>query len=131
MDMNSTTILIVDDIPDIRELLSIILSDAGYEVLSASNGLEAIEILASNSIDLVVTDILMPKMDGIELINRAKESHKNLQFILISGGGRHMVDKVDYNYLDTVKKLTGVDTVFNKPFKPEELIQAVREKLKV
>ena len=124
MDNEQNKILIVDDVEDVRQGLSQILQDENYIVTTAANGKEAIKILQSEHIDLIITDILMPEMDGIELLKQAKELElSDIQYILISGGGRKSAG--DYDYLATTKKLTGVNNLLKKPFKPEELIELV------
>lgn len=118
------SILLVDDVKDVRDGLSQILSDEGYDVMTAENGLQAIKKLMNKHTDLIITDILMPEMDGIELIDKVKEFNlPGLQYILISGGGRKLAN--DYDYLEITKKLTGVSTLLKKPFKPEELLEVV------
>jgi YesN/AraC family two-component response regulator len=123
------TVLIVDDIKNIRDGIAFILSETSHNILEAQNGLEAIDILNTTDINLVITDILMPEMDGIEFVRRAKEEFPSVQFILVSGGGRQLASAGDYSYLETAGKLTGIDTILKKPFKPEELLTAVNEKL--
>lgn len=115
-------ILLVDDVKDVREQLSHVLEDEGYNVSTASNGIEAIKALSNTHIDMIITDILMPEMDGIELIAHAKKINPHeLKFILISGGGRKLPD--NYDYLEATKKLTGVTSLLKKPFNPDELIE--------
>lgn len=74
MPDNPYVILIVDDDPDIRLLLDFNLSRDGYEVLEATNGAEALDIMREHAVNLVITDLTMPVMDGYELIRILKES---------------------------------------------------------
>ena len=69
-----STILVVDDRAINREALSLLLNEHEYEVLEAEDGLQATELVQNNKIDLIITDILMPKMDGITFIKRLKEN---------------------------------------------------------
>jgi CheY-like chemotaxis protein len=117
-------ILVVDDVEDIREVLTQILQYEGYNVIAASNGKTAMEAIDGMRIDLVVTDILMPEMDGMELVNKIKESTPDTKFILMSAGGRYLPAK-DYDYLEVAKKLTGASMVLKKPFEPTELIDII------
>jgi DNA-binding NtrC family response regulator len=78
-------ILVVDDEPGIRELLFDILNFLGYQSLMASNGIEALETLARNEVDLIISDIRMPRMNGIELLKTVKERNLEIPFVLISG----------------------------------------------
>lgn len=122
-------ILIVDDIKDVRESLALILEDEGYNTTHASNGLEAVKVLADSQIDIMITDILMPEMDGLELATRARNQFPELKIILISGGGRPAKNGNDYDYLDLTAKLTGITHVLKKPFKPLEIINLVHQLL--
>ena len=78
------TLLIVDDEKSIRETLKIILSDLNYSVLTAKDGFEAIDILNNNIIDILITDLRMPEMDGIELMKNALEIDSFMETIFIS-----------------------------------------------
>jgi len=80
-------ILLVDDEADIREVLSLALSDMGYRVLEAENGLQALEIFSDVRPALVLTDIKMPGMDGIELLKRIKHENPETEVIMITGHG--------------------------------------------
>jgi len=116
-------ILVVDDEPLLRETLRLALTSAGHTVTVAPNGragLVAIE--ADQTIELVVTDILMPETDGLELIMRLRKSGRRLRVIAISGGGRtHNMDVLDF------AQTFGADMVLSKPFEPAKLISAVAE----
>jgi len=126
MSITGKNILVVDDFQDIRESLSEIFEDAGCQVASAENGLKAIKVLKQQPIDLIVSDILMPEMDGLELVKATRDTHPDMKFILISGGGLH---NEDFNYLEMSKLLTGISTVLSKPFKPEVLLNMTEELL--
>jgi CheY-like chemotaxis protein len=79
------TVLVVDDEQGIREVAEAILSLAGYRVLTAANGHEAIQIVTAKTIDLLFTDIRMPGMDGFDLATQAKISQPNLRVLYSSG----------------------------------------------
>jgi len=85
--MNLPPILIVDDEPDIREVLSISLEDSGYTVYSAESGAAALEIFKEVSPPIVLTDIKMPGMDGIELLDKIKHENPEAEVIMITGHG--------------------------------------------
>jgi CheY-like chemotaxis protein len=80
-------VLVVDDNFDYRHLLDLTLGHGGYKVYSAEDGLEGIAVLESTDIDLVISDIRMPRMDGIKLnaYARATPKYKNINFIFVSG----------------------------------------------
>ena len=101
------TILVVDDEAEIRNLLEIYLSNEGYEVIKASNGEEAIEIVNSNYIKLIVLDVMMPKMDGIETCKRIREK-MNIPILMLSAKSEDM-DKIQ-------GIMTGADDYITKPF---------------
>ncbi len=75
IDKNQISILVVDDEEDIRDVLEIALKDIGYTVFLAENGEKAFEIFKSERPDIVITDIKMPVMDGIELLKRIKQEN--------------------------------------------------------
>lgn len=119
------TILIVDDEADIRELLSETLRPAGFRLLTASCGREAKQWLANEPIDLVITDIVMPDVNGLSLIMEIVKAHGTVKIIAISGGGGI---HGRYDYL-AISKLVGVKKIFRKPFSPNEIKQSVIELL--
>jgi two-component system nitrogen regulation response regulator NtrX len=81
----SRTILIVDDEKDIRTALTGILEDEGYQVITASSGMEALETVRQEMPDLVLLDIWMPGIDGLETLERLKALFPQLTVIMISG----------------------------------------------
>lgn len=127
MENIAKSILVVDDVEDVRELLTLVLREEGYEVHTADNGANALTVLNNTHIDLAVTDILMPEMDGIEFITEASIQQPDLKFIIISGGSRTPVSEFDY--LSITQKITGVKNVLKKPFNPEDLIHLIEETL--
>ncbi|MFO7964999.1 MAG: response regulator [Desulfobacterales bacterium] len=83
----SETILIVDDEPGIRKMLGIALADKGYRVMTARGGAEALEMLKHEAPSIVLTDIRMPGMNGIELLKRIKAAHPDTEVVMITGHG--------------------------------------------
>jgi YesN/AraC family two-component response regulator len=81
----SFNVLIVDDEEEIRDMLGRHFRLLGYEILKARNGKEALQILSENRIEAVITDIIMPEMDGIELLQRLKEDHPMIRIIVMTG----------------------------------------------
>ena len=82
--MSENKILLVDDEEGIRKVLGISLADSGYEVLSAADGAEALDIFRREYPGIVLTDIKMPGMDGFELLRRIKEKNPEAEVIMIS-----------------------------------------------
>ncbi|SCH46349.1 MULTISPECIES: response regulator transcription factor [unclassified Romboutsia] len=115
------TILVVDDEAEIRDLLEIYLSNEGYDVIKASNGEEAIEIVNNNDIKLIVLDVMMPKMDGIEACKRIREK-MNIPILMLSAKSEDM-DKIQ-------GIMTGADDYITKPFNPLELTVRVKALLR-
>jgi len=81
------TILLVDDEADLREVLDISLSDTGYNVLTAENSTQALDLLNDNDIPVVITDIKMPGIDGIELLRKIKSKNPETEVIMLTGHG--------------------------------------------
>ena len=81
----SKKILVVDDEPAIRELLSSFLEIMDYEVESALNGKDAIEIIEKNNFSIIISDVKMPDINGIDLLKKVKEFNKKIEVILITG----------------------------------------------
>ena len=115
-------ILIIDDEPYILLMLKKMLERAGYEVDLASNGREGMDLFNKETADLVITDIIMPDKEGLELIIEMKRQRPNLKIIAMSGGGRISPD----SYLECATHF-GAEKVFQKPFRQKELVSAVRE----
>lgn len=115
-------ILVVDDDAIMRGTLVDILSSQNYQVKEASNGVEGIRNLDNEHFDMVVTDILMPEMDGIEFILELKEKYPHLPIMAISGGGFISAE----NYLNMAMDL-GANTLVVKPFDMDNFILKVKE----
>jgi len=117
-------ILLVDDEKSIRKMLRTVLGDDKYSFAEASNGLEALAIMETQSIDLILTDVIMPDCDGIELVMSVRKKLPDIKVIVMSGGGRVRAD----HYLNLAEKL-GAARVFEKPFNTAELRDTVSELL--
>ena len=121
--VNKTKILVIDDDEIVRQVLEMLLKDLGYEVISSSDPYEAISIfdLNKDSIDLVISDMIMPKLNGKELFYRIKEIKKNLRFILLSGYTKNNVDE---------KFLNDIDLFLEKPIRKDVLEKEIKKCLK-
>jgi DNA-binding response OmpR family regulator len=115
-------ILIVDDEPAIRKLLAVMFQEQGHAVYQASNGVEAINVLASKTIELMIIDIVMPEQGGIETIMKARENNDSLKIIVISGRV-----SVDNDAFQNLVKQYKVDRVFDKPFDKDVIYTTVLE----
>jgi CheY-like chemotaxis protein len=118
----SLSILIVEDDKGLRQTLGMLLKSAGHRVASAGNGKEALKELDRESIDLIVTDVLMPEKDGLEFIQEVRQKRPFLPIVAMSGGGSHVVDKL--HYLD-VAKILGAAVSVPKPFSSEQMLSAI------
>ncbi len=119
-------ILVIDDDPQIRSFLETILSRENFVVLTASNGKKGMKIFKDNTIDLVLTDIIMPEKEGFETIREILEIRPNTPIIAMSGGGINSSE----GYLRIAKSL-GAYSIFEKPIEKEHLIALVKESLGV
>ena len=116
------TILIIDDDDLIRVLLRSALEEAGYEVTEAANGRQGLELYRYRPTDLVITDIVMPEMNGLDMLLELTREFLHAKVIAISGAGG------ERNVLD-VAKLLGARQTFQKPFSLPHLLGAVRYEL--
>jgi DNA-binding NtrC family response regulator len=117
-------ILIIDDDESITSMLRMILSRQGYEVFTAANGREGVKLFHSTPADLVISDILMPEMDGLEALKQLRQLSPNLKLIAVSGGGIRL--KMD---VLRVAELLGAAATFEKPYKIDALLASVRQLL--
>jgi len=117
-------ILLVDDDDPFRKMLRKTLIKMGYEVVEARNGDEAVKLYEQETVDLVMTDIIMPEKEGLETIDALKSKHLGVIIIAMSGGGRGSAT----DYLK-VAKLMGADRILSKPFSNEEMAATLDELL--
>lgn len=113
-------ILVIDDDVAMRSLLRRTLERAGHRVMEASNGREALRLAAAESFDAIITDLLMPETDGIEVVLHLRKAHSTVPILAISGGGR----VAGTEYLEMAKTL-GANAAIAKPFEPDHLITLV------
>lgn len=117
-------ILVIEDDLEMREMLKTMLEREGYDVLIAADGQEGFDVFSSEPTNLIITDILMPEKDGIDVIDYFHSNYPGVNIIAISGGG--CVGPEDW--LQLVKHM-GVSYTFKKPFNRKELLKTVRELL--
>lgn len=119
--MSQETILIIDDEKEIRDLIGIYLINEGYNVLKAADGIEGLNYLEENTVHLVVLDIMMPRLDGIQACMKIRES-RNVPIIMLSAKSQDM-DKI-------MGLTTGADDYVTKPFQPLELVARIKSQLR-
>jgi len=113
------TVLVADDEASIRHVLSLVLSEHGYEVRAVADGEEAMKELAAREYDVVISDVRMPKLDGLALLKAAMASHPDLTFLVMSAYGSK--DQA----LEAVA--AGAYDFIQKPFKPEEIVFVLKK----
>ncbi|KZL90534.1 alkaline phosphatase synthesis transcriptional regulatory protein PhoP [Clostridium magnum DSM 2767] len=119
--MIKETILIVDDEKEIRDLIGIYLENEGFRVIKACNGLDALKVLETEEVHLIILDIMMPKMDGMKACLKIRES-RNMPIIMLSAKSEDM-DKI-------LGLTTGADDYLTKPFNPLELIARIKSQIR-
>ena len=111
-------ILIVDDNLMMRRLIRNVFRNDRMDILEAKNGIEGLQLVKENSFDLVITDIIMPEMEGLELIIQLRKMLPKIKIIAISGGKPY--------YLYMAKKL-GIEAIFTKPLNHSEFEDTVKK----
>ncbi len=117
-------ILLIDDEPMVCELVETMLSAAGHAVVVAANGRIGLEQLETSDIDLVLTDIIMPEVEGIEMVMTIRKRFPDKTIIAMSGGGR----AGDMDFLAAAREL-GASAILRKPFTIKALNDAISEAL--
>ena len=120
-----TRILVIEDDEDVRNLLRDMLEEEGYDIVVAEDGHAGARIWREEAVDLVITDIFMPKKDGIEIIAELQLDYPDVKVVAISGGGRLDPD----TYLASAELLGAISSL-PKPFGRKELLREVRTALK-
>jgi DNA-binding NtrC family response regulator len=115
-------LLVIEDEPLVRQTIRMILALDGHSIIEAENGALGLAQLAQNEVDLVLTDLVMPGMEGIETIKQIRLLHPHLKVVAISGTGAYNL------YLNAASKL-GANAVLQKPFLPAQLRQTVARAL--
>jgi len=115
------TVLVADDDPEIRDVVHIFLRNEGFQVLEAEDGLQAVDFMRREAIDLVILDVMMPGMDGIKACFKIREM-SSIPIIMLSAKGED-IDKI-------TGLTTGADDYVSKPFNPLELIARVKAQLR-
>lgn len=114
------TILVIDDDSGLRDVMRRALTSAGHVVVQAENGRIGLEAIRRAPPDLVITDLLMPEREGLQVIRELRANGSLLPILAISGGGR----TARLDFLDLAREL-GADETLAKPFRPRELVAAV------
>jgi CheY-like chemotaxis protein len=129
-------VLVVDDEVDVRDAIKRVLDRAGYSVRAIGNAGAALEELRSCHADVVITDIIMPKINGVEAIEFIRKEFPAVRIIAISGGGNFGITDYQPHAITTSAYLAaaeraGAHMILTKPFESKDLIQAVEQVLGV
>jgi CheY-like chemotaxis protein len=125
-------VLVIDDDVDVRDALRRVLERAGYTVRTCADALEAVNQLHCQAVHVVITDIIMPKLNGVEAIRTILRDFPEVRIIAISGGGNFGIDSYKPNAITTTAYLAaaeraGAHYVLTKPFEAADLIRAVEQ----
>jgi DNA-binding response OmpR family regulator len=120
MSGDKKTILVVEDDTHIREIIKIVLEMENFKVIEASNGREALDVVSHTIPDLIITDIMMPEMDGIQFYLTLKESDETSSIPVFVLTVKSQFEDIKY------AALLGMDEYITKPFDPRYLVEKVR-----
>jgi two-component system, chemotaxis family, chemotaxis protein CheY len=128
------SILIIDDEPEVGQSLRRVLERAGFHVTTTTSGADALAQFERDSPDVVITDIMMPKVHGIDIIRRIRQTGGTTRIIAISGGGNfgpvgYQPEAITTSAYLEVAKQAGADEILTKPFDREDLLASVRRLL--
>ncbi len=119
------TILLVEDELLLREGVQETLEVHGYAVIGAADGIEALDWLEQTTVSLIITDLVMPNMNGAEFIEKVREKHPNLPIILASGSTNTVRTRLGIESIDVL----GATASITKPFKSKDLVLMVEKLL--
>lgn len=120
------TIMVIDDEAPVRGVLRELLEQDGHKVLEACDGSEAIALIRQISVDLIITDLVMPNKSGIDVIMEIKNAMPALPIIALSGGGGIKTGRFDYLQ---IAKLIGANQIMSKPFAGADIRKQVNDML--
>ncbi|WP_217560607.1 response regulator transcription factor [Paenibacillus sp. GbtcB18] len=115
------SVLIIDDEPEIRDIVQIFLNNEGYEVMEAEDGAAGLELLRKREFDLIILDVMMPRLDGIQACMQIRQT-RNTPIIMLSAKNED-IDKI-------LGLTSGADDYLSKPFNPLELVARVKSQLR-
>jgi CheY-like chemotaxis protein len=127
-------VLVIDDDADVRDAIRRVLERAGYTVRTSADAVEAMNHLNDQPVHVIITDIIMPKVNGVEAIRAILKDFPDARIIAISGGGNFGIDSYKPNAITTTAYLAaaeraGAHYVLSKPFESADIVQAVEHVL--
>ncbi|MEW6443812.1 MAG: response regulator [bacterium] len=128
-EKNGKTVLVVDDEPDVRLFLRTVLEDAGFDVMLAANGKEALERVTEKKPDVISLDLVMPKMSGLKFYKYIQKNpdRADIPVVVITAHARDEFGKGDLAKIEAVRPQAGRMRVLEKPVQPEAYANAIRE----
>jgi DNA-binding response OmpR family regulator len=121
------SLMVIDDDPDIRGMLQHLFCERGYDVTTAGDGEEGLLLSNERRPDLIILDIFMPRMSGLEVLASLKRSQPGVPVIVVSAGSADVLDQASLAMFSRIR--TGVGRLFDKPLDLKELAAAVDELL--
>jgi len=121
-------ILFIDDNVQLQKTVTTVLEKAGYDVIAADNGKRGLVLYRDRKPDLVITDLIMPDMDGVEMMSEMKKDSPDVKIIAISGGGDEGSGEEYLNSVQEVLNIKNIKTIA-KPFEPGQLLELVKQAL--
>jgi CheY-like chemotaxis protein len=127
-------VLVIDDDADVRDAIRRVLERAGYVVRTSADAVEALNQLNNQPVHVIITDIIMPKVNGVEAIRAILKDFPDVRIIAISGGGNFGIDSYKPNAITTTAYLAaaeraGAHYVLSKPFESADIVHAVEHVL--
>lgn len=126
MNSSQKKILVVDDDETLREILVDVFEDENYLVDVAANGTVALELMSENYYDLLLTDMFMPEMNGIELILKCQSQFPAIKIILLSGGGRDVTAEHGTRHVKFCDDEVDINVFLKKPCDLDEMLSVVK-----
>ncbi len=125
MDNSEIKILLVDDDPVLRNMHEIILKESGYQVDTAENGQQAYDFLNTNTYNMLIADIFMPQITGIDIVLYCQQHFPSLKTILLSGGGKDLTAKHGKSSVTFKSQHVKIDLFLQKPFNTDEMLNLI------
>ena len=131
--MEEKTILVVEDEPDVQLYLQTVLEDAGFRVITADNGKQALDRMKDKKPDLISLDLEMPKMRGVKLLEYLQKNPEwaKIPFIIVTSHMRDDIGKKDMEELKAQKIVVGPHAFMEKPIAPAKYVERIRQALDV
>lgn len=132
-DAREKCILVIEDEPDVQLYLKTVLEEAGFQVMTADNGKQALDRIKERKPDLISLDLEMPKMRGVKLLEylQRNPAWANIPFIIVTSHMRDDIGKRDMEEMKAKKILIGPHAFMEKPIIPDEYVKRIRRALKM